>query len=398
MTALADLTLPLAQSTTLHALYTRYLRRQSKLMQKLPWGKLLTTQSEVCETLLCLVDTTQTEEPGLYFSILRQPSVGGALRSIENALRDGNLEQASDWAAGLFCQLAVELWQAGKIREPLRVLVGRPVLLCESDDWFATVPDGFDCIDVTTEGLFFCNTGSKVREPVDSNRPCGLEIRDGISLCLGDVNPLALNEAHPDQEGNRLNLGEASTEQWVSSLSDALELIDMVLPELYAEMKMVLRWVVPVGVDSRQHVSASYQEVVGTIYLSLHPNVITMAEALIHEFSHTKLNILGTFDAMFANAFSPHFPSPYRPDARPLHGILLGVHAFLPIERFLERLAAKGHPQSLDPGFQRRRLELRGKNRVACETLVLHGEASEVGQGLLDEIVRLNGELGESLR
>ena len=398
MTAPADLTLPLVQSTTLHGLYTRYLRRQSKLMQKLPWSKLMTNQPEASKTVLGLIQKAQAEEPGLYFSILRQPSVGGALRSIENALRDGDLEHASDWTAGLFSQLAVELWQAGKIRESMEVLVGRPVLLCESADWSTAVPAGFDCIEVTPQNLYFSKAGDDAREPVDINQPCGIEIRDGISLCLVDVNPLALNEAHPDKEGNRLNLGNASAEQWVHSVSEALELIEMVLPELYAEMKMALRWLVPVGVDQREHVSASYQEVIGTIYLSLHPNVITMAEALIHEFSHTKLNILGTFDPMFSNAFSPHFPSPYRPDARPLHGILLGVHAFLPIERFLERLAAKGHPQSLDPGFQRRRRELRGKNRVACETLVLHGETSEVGQGLMDEIVRLNGEFGELLR
>ena len=41
---------------------------------------------------------------------------------------------------------------------------------------------------------------------------------------------------------------------------------------------------VPVGWDEQRHLSASYQEAIGTVYLSLHPNPLTLAEALIHEF------------------------------------------------------------------------------------------------------------------
>ena len=41
-------------------------------------------------------------------------------------------------------------------------------------------------------------------------------------------------------------------------------------------MDLFLHQVVPVGWDPERHLSASYQEAIGTIYLSLHPSPMTM--------------------------------------------------------------------------------------------------------------------------
>jgi HEXXH motif-containing protein len=143
-----------------------------------------------------------------------------------------------------------------------------------------------------------------------------------------------------------------------------------------------------VGYDPERHLSASYQEAIGTIYLTLHPSRMTLAEALIHEFSHNKINALFELDDLLENAFSPLYTSPVRPDPRPLHGVLLAVHAFLPVARLYERMIAEGAPEAEDEAFVARFAQIRRINREGAELLLREGRPTAVGRVLLDEIRR----------
>src|SRR5205085_553303 len=84
-------------------------------------------------------------------------------------------------------------------------------------------------------------------------------------------------------------------------------------------------------------------------YLTLNPNAMTMAEAVVHEFQHNKFNVVADEVAFLTNAFHPLYPSPVRPDPRPLWGILLAVHAFLPVAELYRRLRDAGHPLAALP-------------------------------------------------
>src|SRR5690606_9740918 len=64
-----------------------------------------------------------------------------------------------------------------------------------------------------------------------------------------DNNPLAMSEAHPDKQGNRLDLGGRPASEWTRVLADALALIDAYMPELRAEIDLYLHQIVPVGYD-----------------------------------------------------------------------------------------------------------------------------------------------------
>jgi HEXXH motif-containing protein len=46
-------------------------------------------------------------------------------------------------------------------------------------------------------------------------------------------------------------------------------------------------------------------------------------EAIIHESSHNKLNLIMHFDPLILNTMEEIFYSPYRPDARHMHGVYL---------------------------------------------------------------------------
>jgi HEXXH motif-containing protein len=213
-------------------------------------------------------------------------------------------------------------------------------------------------------------------------------IDDGAVLALVDSNPLALIEAHPEKHGNAVDLGGHPVEEWVSTLRGAIDLVARYLPGIRQEMRLLLQEVVPVGYDPERHLSASYREAVGLVYLSLHPNLLTMTEALIHEFQHNKLNMLWTLAPLLENAFSPLFRSPVRPDPRPLHGVLLAVHAFQPVARLYEEMDRAGDPRLRSPDVRRRYAQVIAQNREACEVLLPSSQATDAGRALLEEIAR----------
>jgi hypothetical protein len=212
----------------------------------------------------------------------------------------------------------------------------------------------------------------------------GYHVIEGDTLlALADNNPLAMHEAHPDKEGNAVDLGGRPIEEWLSSLRGALALVATHLPDLRAEMRFYVQQVVPVGFFADRHLSASYREAIGTLYLSLHPSPMTMVEAVIHEFQHNKLNALFESDDVLENAHEPLYASPVRPDPRPLHGVLLAVHAFLPVARLYERMIAAGAT-----GLDARYREILRINREGSEVLLANARPTPVGQGVLDEMAR----------
>jgi HEXXH motif-containing protein len=212
-----------------------------------------------------------------------------------------------------------------------------------------------------------------------------IDLGDETRLVLHDRNPFALLEAHPDKSGNAVDLGGYPPGEWAEALRGARAVIDETLPEIAAEMRLFLRHIVPVGYFAERHLSASYLEAIGVIYLSLHPHRMTLVEATVHEFQHNKLNLLLGQDAVLENADAPLYTSPVRPDPRPLRGVLLAVHAFQPIVVLYDRLCAdESRPDHA--WLVRRRGELARICHEGCEVLLPHGRPTPVGQPLMDEL------------
>jgi HEXXH motif-containing protein len=217
-----------------------------------------------------------------------------------------------------------------------------------------------------------------------------------VLACL-DTNPLANLEAHPDKSGNKTNLGEKSVEHWVQVLRDAYQIIEQLLPELAEEMSWMLRHVVPVGYDDEKHLSASYLEASGVVYLTLHPHLMTMVEALIHEFQHNKLNVVLGIDPVLHNAEFPLFASPVRPDPRPLRGVLLAVHAFQPIAKMYEAMLELPNPPVPVVWIRNRLHQVAIKCREGCSVLLPNAQPTEFGHAILAEIAQIDEELAPYL-
>jgi HEXXH motif-containing protein len=204
-----------------------------------------------------------------------------------------------------------------------------------------------------------------------------------------DHNPIAEFEEHPEKAGNHVDLGDRAEREWLAVLEASFALVETFLPREFAEMVTMLHQVIPVGYDDHRHLSASYREAVGTVYLTLHPSVMIMTEAVIHEFQHNKCNVAAHSVEFIENAFHPLYKSPVRPDPRPLWGILLAVHAFLPVAELYRRMRDARHPLAAHPDFERRMSEIDLKNREGMEMLRGNAVFTPAGRALFDELEQL---------
>jgi HEXXH motif-containing protein len=220
--------------------------------------------------------------------------------------------------------------------------------------------------------------------------PALLPLAHGVRLSLVDTNPLADVEAHPDKQGNAISLGGHEPDAWQAALREAFALIEAGIPSWSAELPHALRRLLPVGYHAQQHLSASYREAPGLAYMTLHPNRVTLAEAIVHETQHGKLNTLLQLDAVLENGRTTWTPSPVRPDLRPLEGVLLAVHAFVPVAAMHKGLADAGHPLSDDPWFRRRRAAVLAGNATGMDILDDKGVWTAAGQRLRDDMRRMH--------
>jgi hypothetical protein len=358
---ITDLTIPEPGSTTARDVLSQALRRLLRDALELPRTAPASARVEAA-ALHATLDRAMKASPGALAAALRRPTIGALVRCLRPSC--GLPEPARD---GLFVELLAGLRHdlaAAGVAVPAATGVRAP-------------PRVLSLLDRTAR-----DTATGVVEHPYS------DLANGVVLALADNNPLAMLEAHPDKEGNAIDLGGRPIEAWTSSLREALGLIEAQLPELRAEIDLHVHQIVPVGYGEQRHLSASYQEAIGTIYMTLHPSLMTMTEAVIHEFSHNKINALFELDDVLENAWSPLYSSPVRPDPRPLHGVLLAVHAFLPVARLYERMIEAGHPLSRSEGFSRRFAKIRSTNREGAEVVLKHARPTEVGRPLLDEIAR----------
>ncbi len=306
------------------------------------------------------------------------------------------------WLEELCLLVLLQQAVAGRLPTPIRwrLRVGGPALLSISANLELRAIDA--AVDVTLVSNAV-RVGSETIDLRDTTKPLptvpGARIRrpytpiiDGVFLAETDNNPLSDFEAHPDKDGNQLDLGGHPASQWARVIAACFELVDEHLPLLAQELRMVARIVIPVGFDAEKHLSASYKECIGAAYMTLHPNVMTMAEALIHEFQHNKLNAAAHLDPMLHNAFWPLFTSPVRPDPRPLWGVVLAVHAFQPVAALYRAMHEAGHAWAANPSWQRRWRAVLAKNHDGATTVLDNAECTDLGGELLAEMRQLDGE------
>lgn len=294
--------------------------------------------------------------------------------------------------------LLVGLGHRGVLAESVLYTRSLPRVLDPITGWAYTPEDGL------IDGIVADPAGSELRTPAGQlvrlakpqatpPRAAGLHttrtqapIAPGLHLSLVDTNPLSHVEAHPDKAGNALSLGDRPLADWLEAFRAAVDALQAGLPEWVSALRQAPVRVVPVGFQPERHFSASYREAPGVAYLTLHPSTLTLAEALVHEAQHTRVNVLGLRDAILHNGLTAWTSSPVRPDLRPLHGVLLAVHAFVPVAVAHARWAAQQHPLALDPAFLARRAAVLVGNETGLRACQHKGEPTPAGARLLSAL------------
>ena len=396
-----DITIPDEGSTAARDVLSAAMRRALGELRRLPTRPSPPQDSPDEHRAFARTVDALFAAPGLAASLVRRPTVGSLLRCLR---KTSTPERTLGWTRALRAQLAFELAcldalpapvELGSLPNQVLSIPANLALRFPAEVTGARFANGAITL-VTARGE---ETHSIESWAGDDARPDFVTrpyhaITPTLRLALADNNPLQMFEAHPDKEGNAIDLGGRSADAWCASLRESLDLIATYLPTLRGEIDLFLHLAVPVGYDEHKHLSASYQEAIGTIYLTLHPNLMTMTEAVIHEFSHNKLNALLELDPLLENAFWPLYTSPVRPDPRPLHGVLLAVHAFQPVARLYERMAEDGHPRAKTADFQRRFATVRRINHAGADVVLNHGKPTALGRNLLDEMRRWDDHYG----
>ena len=93
---------------------------------------------------------------------------------------------------------------------------------------------------------------------------------------------------------------------------------------------------VPIREDPTCHRSFSSRWLPGAVFLALNHSTLAVAEAIIHELAHSRLELFCCFYGMLPD--NGHlYASPWRADLRPLPGIIHGIVAFDAVCDFLSR-------------------------------------------------------------
>lgn len=233
-----------------------------------------------------------------------------------------------------------------------------------------------------------CNTGDKEGSTLYSWECIP---RTKIYLTDMDNNPHNTLVDHPDQEEGENGMmwwWEKTPQQWKEVFSQAFEVLAKTNEDFFHELNSMIQKIVPMKTAEDVHNSASYKGCIGTLYLwyttkSLYPE-IDILEALIHESSHNKLNLIMQSEKLLFNDTTLKYYSPYRPDARHVLGVFLWVHAIIPTVYVMLEAVEKGyitHEQYIE-----KVVLYHIKNKLWYRVLQKHAQFSNSWKKVFDEL------------
>jgi uncharacterized protein len=122
---------------------------------------------------------------------------------------------------------------------------------------------------------------------------------------------------------------------WRMALAAASRQLAAELPAYADVMSVGLRSVVPIRASPGAYrQSGTARQAFGAVALTLRDDADSLSVLLLHEMQHVKLAALCDLFDLFDRTDSRRFPVPWRPDRRPIEGLLHGTYAHLAIAEF----------------------------------------------------------------
>jgi HEXXH motif-containing protein len=218
------------------------------------------------------------------------------------------------------------------------------------------------------------------RQHVLVDSPAGGRVLASRSRALFD------DQARADIDEN------ADLHAFAGQVAGAHALIERLHPALLLRLGAKVGWYVPLrSPDARTHRSFTLESQSGVMFLSPTDDRVRLAEAMVHELGHTELGhtVRGRplLRESHALALGDEFYSPWRPDPRPLMGLLHGLYVFCEVASFLEGALATPELGAQHEWIaQRRTLTLL---RLALGLAQVPAEAlTDFGHALVDQLAR----------
>jgi HEXXH motif-containing protein len=157
--------------------------------------------------------------------------------------------------------------------------------------------------------------------------------RSRLRLVIDDADPYRLAGYSAPLEG----LSAGTREEWRRRLSSGWHVLARDHQRTAVEVASLISAVVPLSDTSGAMSSVTTRHAFGSIGLSLPGDDVSMALTLAHEVQHAKLAALMDLLPMVTEPAPDLFYAPWRPDPRPLAGLLQGMYAHLGVARFWRR-------------------------------------------------------------
>ena len=154
-----------------------------------------------------------------------------------------------------------------------------------------------------------------------------------ICITLDYINLDVDKHTHPDHKKNNIGITfwSKSPQEWLTLFAESFSIVQAVSPGFMSEINLMIRKILPFDVSYGAHNSWSYSSLIGHLLMSYPAGMdnpeIALLEAILHEYNHNKLNLILQTETLILSDKSEIYYSPYRPDARHILGIYLGLHA-----------------------------------------------------------------------
>ncbi|MFJ7249554.1 FxsB family cyclophane-forming radical SAM/SPASM peptide maturase [Kitasatospora sp. NPDC098652] len=158
-----------------------------------------------------------------------------------------------------------------------------------------------------------------------------VRLAGGWTVALEDLDPLRDSHDHPVAD----RLPEAELLGWTGALRECWELLGRDLPDYAEGIRAGLTTITPLrpGPAGRD-VSSAARQAYGAVGIARPATAPTLALLLAHEFQHVKLGaVLDLYD-LYDRADDRLYFAPWRPDPRPLEGLLQGTYAHLAVTEY----------------------------------------------------------------
>ncbi|MFC8675861.1 FxsB family cyclophane-forming radical SAM/SPASM peptide maturase [Streptomyces griseorubiginosus] len=197
----------------------------------------------------------------------------------------------------------------------------------------------------------------------------------GWEVALEDTDPWRDVHGYP----LTARLSATASEEWRTGLTSAWEWIRRELPAYAPGLAAGLSVVTPLRESTADaDISSAARDAFGAVAIARPGSPQTLACLLVHEFQHVKLGAVLDVADLYDPSCERLFYAPWRPDPRPLEGLLQGTYAHIAVVdywRARRRTAPGAEARDAEVRFAR----WREQTAEAVDTLIGSGALTDLG-------------------